>query len=152
VKGLDSCLQGPPTDTVLTNTQSFTITGGSGVYAGASGSGEVNHDAHRLTSGHAAGTDTWAGTLVVPSLDFDLVAPTIRGAVNKAVRAPRGTKRVRVTYAVTASDNAGRAVVACKPPPGSFFKLGKTRVRCTATDTSGNTARQAFTVAVNARP
>jgi HYR domain len=148
VKGIDTCLQGEPVDTVVTNVQSFTITGGSGVYAGASGSGEVSHVAHRLISGHPAGTDTWKGTLIVPDLEFDLVPPTIRGAANRIVRAPRGLTRVRVLYQVTAVDDRGRATVACRPRSGSLFKVGRTRVICSATDTSGNRAAARFTVTV----
>jgi hypothetical protein len=35
VKGISECLFGPPSDTVVNNTQSFTVSGGSGAYAGA---------------------------------------------------------------------------------------------------------------------
>ena len=52
----------------LTATQSFTVTGGSGIYTGVSGSGRVERTAN-FTAGGAAGRDTWIGTLVVPGLD-----------------------------------------------------------------------------------
>jgi hypothetical protein len=149
VKGIKECLFGPPSDTVVNNTQSFTVIGGSGAYAGASGSGAVTHVAHRLVNGHAAGRDTWGGTLSVPGLDFDVTAPTITGAVDKVVRAPRRAKRIRVRFKVTAQDEVdGPLPVACKPRSGSRFRIGKTRVRCSATDSSGNAATGRFTVRV----
>ena len=84
-------------ESALNLSRAFTITGGSGIYAGASGGGTVNHRA-------SVGSDTWTGTLNVPGLEFDVTPPTLSGAVNKKVRARRGSKRVRVTYRVTASD------------------------------------------------
>ena len=112
----------------LNLSRAFTITGGSGIYAGASGGGTVNHRASHTPSG-SAGTDTWTGTLNVPGLEFDVTPPTLRGAVNKTVRARRGSKRVRVTYKVTARDAVDGAVpVSCKPRSGSRFKIGRTIV------------------------
>ena len=73
----------------------FVITGGSGVYAGASGSGTLMHRADFTNTG-AAGTDTWSGTLLVPGLTFDVTPPRLTGSINKTVRAPRRAKRVRV--------------------------------------------------------
>jgi hypothetical protein len=152
VKGINECLSGPPSDTVVNNTQSYTVTGGSGAYAGASGSGTVTHVAHRNIYGHADGTDTWSGTLYVPGLNFDVTAPTITGAVNKIVRAPRSAKRIRVRFQLAAQDDVdGSVPVACKPRSGSRFRLGRTRVRCSATDGSGNTASGHFTVRVKRR-
>lgn len=62
----------------LTATQSFTVTGGSGIYTGVSGSGRVERAAS-FTAGGAAGKDTWIGTLVVPGLEFDVTPPTLSG-------------------------------------------------------------------------
>jgi len=154
VAAAEGCLQGLPTDTVLGPAQAFTITGGSGVYAGASGSGVVRRTNTRRTSaGHGAGTDIWEGTLVVPNLEFDLTPPTITGAAGKVVRAPRKAARVSVRYKLAATDNVDRAVpVACQPRSGSRFVVGRrTVVRCSATDTSANTARASFTVTVTRR-
>ena len=153
VKGTDACLFGPPSDTVVNITRPFTVTGGSGAYAGASGTGTVAVAGHFSPSyGHAVGIDTWTGTLVVPGLDFDLTAPTLNGATAKTVRAPRRAKRARVTYALTAQDDVDGAVpVSCKPKSGSRFKLGRTRVTCSAVDTSGNQAAATFTVTVKRR-
>ena len=125
--------------------QDFTITGGTGTYQGASGSGKVGERA----LGGGGGEETWTGTLVVPGLEFDVTPPTLSGATSKTVRAPRGAKRVRVTYKVTASDNADSQVpVTCNPRSGSRFPIGRTIVRCSATDSSGNTANAAFRITV----
>ncbi len=138
-------------DQVLTPTYPpFTITGGSGVYAGASGSGTLTHRVHRLFSCPcAAGTDVWVGSLVVPGLAFDVTAPTLSGAAGKTVRAPRGASRVRVTYKVVARDAVDGAVpLSCRPRSGSRFKIGRTVVTCSATDRSANTRTASFTITV----
>ena len=128
--------------------RAFTITGGSGIYAGASGGGTVIHRADQTPTG-SVGTDTWTGTLSVPGLEFDVTAPTLSGAVNKKVRAQRGSKRVRVIYKVTASDAVdGSVPVSCQPSSGSRFKIGRTLVKCSATDTSANANAGRFRVTV----
>jgi HYR domain-containing protein len=133
----------------LNLSRAFTITGGSGIYAGASGGGTVNHRASLTLSGTARGTDTWTGTLTVPGVEFDVTPPTLSGAVNKTVRARRGSKRVRVTYKVTASDAVdGSVPVSCRPRSGSRFKIGRTFVKCSATDTSANAKAGRFRVTV----
>ena len=132
----------------LNLSRGFTITGGSGIYAGASGGGAVNHRASPTPSG-SAGTDTWTGTLNVPGLEFDVTPPTLRGAVNKTVRAPKASKRVRVIYRVIASDAVdGSVPVSCQPRSGSRFKIGRTFVKCSATDTSANAQTGSFSVIV----
>jgi hypothetical protein len=124
--------------------QGFTITGGTGTYEGASGSGTVERS---INSG--SGTETWTGTLVVPGLEFDVTRPTIAGAANKVVTAQRGAKSARVVFRVTAQDDRdGALATRCTPRSGSKFKIGRTRVRCSATDASANTATAAFTVTV----
>jgi hypothetical protein len=125
----------------------FTIIGGSGRYTGASGGGTYTD----LSYGPPGfrGRDTWTGMLVVPGLDFDLTAPVLRGAVAKSVRAPKGKKSTRVVYRVTAADDVDGALPAhCLPRSGSQFRLGRTTVRCSATDKSANTATRTFTVRV----
>ncbi len=129
-------------ESALNLSRAFTITGGSGIYAGASGGGTVNHRA-------SVGSDTWTGTLNVPGLEFDLTPPTLSGAVNKKVRARRGSKRVRVTYRVTASDAVdGSVPVSCQPRSGSRFKIGRTFVKCSAKDKSANVTAGRFRVTV----
>jgi hypothetical protein len=132
----------------LNLSRGFTITGGSGIYAGASGGGTVSHRAFPTSSG-SAGTDTWTGTLNVPGLEFDVTPPTLSGAVNKTVRARRASKRVRVIYRVTASDAVdGSVPVSCQPRSGTRFKIGRTFVKCSATDTSANATTGRFRVIV----
>jgi hypothetical protein len=132
----------------LNLSRAFTITGGSGVYAGASGGGTVTHRYSPTPSG-SSGTDTWTGTLSVPGLEFDVTPPTLSGAVNKTVRARKGSKRVRVTYRVTASDAVdGSVPVSCQPRSGSRFKIGRTFVNCSATDSSANANTGRFRVIV----
>jgi hypothetical protein len=132
----------------LVVSRAFTITGGSGIYTGASGSGIVNSQAHQTFTG-AAGTDTWTGTLTVPGLEFDVTPPTLSGTVNRTVRARRRSKRARVTYNVTAVDEAdGSVPVSCRPRSGSRFRMGRTVVKCSATDASGNMQTGRFRITV----
>jgi hypothetical protein len=127
--------------------QDFTITGGSGIYEGVSGSGT----AQRTFNVAGIGMETWTGTLLAPGTEFDVTPPKLNGTRPKTVRAPRGQKRVRVTYTVTASDAVdGPVPVTCKPRSGSRFPLGRTRVTCSATDSSANSATVSFRVTVRA--
>ena len=124
--------------------QAFTITGGTGTYEGASGSGSVERNI-----GGGVGTEVWRGTLVVPGVEFDVTPPTLAGAKSKTVRAPKGAKNVRVTYAVIARDDVDGAVpVSCSPRSGSRFPIGRTVVTCVASDTSANTATATFLISV----
>ena len=124
--------------------QQFTITGGTGIYEGASGSGTAVR-----SLGGGRGVERWTGTLAVPGLEFDTTPPRIAGAVSKTVRAPAGAKRARVTYKVTARDAVDGVVAAtCAPRSGSLFKRGRTVVACTATDKSANGTSARFVVTV----
>jgi hypothetical protein len=141
-----------PEERVTLHFPSVTITGGTGIYAGASGSGTMVKTLIPGTSGGAHGKDVWDGTLLVPGLAFDTVAPVLHGATAKTVVRPRGAKLVRVTYRVSATDETDGAVpVSCIPHTGSRFNLGRTLVNCSATDKSENTARARFTVTVRAQ-
>jgi len=125
--------------------QEFTITGGTGAYAAASGRGTVE----QRSIGGGVGTETWTGTLDAPGLTFDLTPPTLGGAVSKTVRAPKGARSARVTFKVTATDDVdGSLPVSCQPKSGSRFRIGRTKVTCEAVDTSANTATSSFTVTV----
>ena len=148
--GPSGCYQ--PAEAVLQASQPFSITGGTGRYVGAAGSGTVKHDTQPDGAGGSSGNDAWVGTIAVPGLVFDLTPPVISGATPKSGRARRGRKRVRVTYRVTARDDVDGAVpVTCRPRSGSWFKIGRKTVKCSATDTSGNTTTATFTVTVRAR-
>ena len=99
-----------------------------------------------------AGTDTWTGTLNVSGLSFDVTPPTLSGLSNKTIRVRRTAKRVRVRFVVTASDQVdGPVHASCKPRSGRLFKVGRTVVTCSATDTSANTATGRFKVVVKRR-
>ena len=127
--------------------QSFTITGGTDTYEGASGSGTLER---AVSAGR--GTETWTGTLVVPGFEFDVTPPTLSGATSKTVRARNRAKRVRVTYQVTANDAVdGQVAATCLPRPGTRFPIGRTVVACEASDSSGNTGRARFVVTVMRR-
>ena len=129
--------------------QELTITGGTGLFATASGSGKL--EARALVGG--AGTETLTGTLEVPGLTFDVTPPTLSGATAKTVRvAEKGAKTARVTFMVTATDDVDDSrPVSCQPKSGSRFKVGKTTVRCETSDSSGNTGKAAFVVTVKPR-
>jgi HYR domain len=145
VSGTDCLLRQPPAP--VTGTETFTVTGGSGKYTGASGSGTIAH----ISNGPPTlrGTDTWTGTLAIPALEFDLTPPVIRGAVAKTARAQRGAQRARVRFNVSATDNVdGSVAVACTPKSGSRFRIGRTRVRCSAMDSSANRTTAGFTITV----
>lgn len=130
--------------------ETFTVTGASGKYVGASGAGTLVHESSGPFDWN--GRDTWTGTLVVPGLEFDLTAPVLRGARNKKVRVSRAKKRVRVRFAVSAQDDVdGARPVACRPRSGSWFRVGRTRVQCSAADTSSNESAATFTVTVKRR-
>ena len=127
----------------------FTVTGGTGIYAGASGSGTLTPHLGPLGKEGRHGTESWAGTLTVPGLEFDLTPPTLTGAINKTMKAKKGAKFARVTFQVTAhDDHDGSVSVDCSPRSGFRFPLGRTRVSCEATDTSANSAKASFTVTV----
>lgn len=114
--------------------QDFTITGGTGIYEGVSGSGTAER-----AFGVGGGIERWTGTLLAPGTEFDVTPPKLNGATTKTVRAPRGQRRVHVTYTVTASDAVdGPVPVTCEPRSGNRFPLGRTRVTCSAKDKSAN--------------
>jgi HYR domain len=139
------CIDESAATGAVDSTEELTVTGGTGAYAGASGNGTVKITGKVLVSQ----TDTLTVTIVAPSANFDLTPPAINGASGKTVRAPKGKTRVRVRYAVTAKDAVDGTVQAtCKPASESFFKIGRTRVSCTATDSSANTSTARFIVTV----
>lgn len=135
----------------LTQTQAFTVTGGTGIYAEASGTGTLQRSlSASVGSGDIeSGFEKWTGTLLVPGLEFDVIKPTVVGAKSRTVVAPRHAKKVRVKFVVTATDAVdGRVPVRCRPRSGTRFRIGRTRVRCSATDTSANEATASFKITV----
>lgn len=90
-----------------------------------------------------------AGVLDGTGLALDTSAPELSGARSVTVKAPRGKKRARAYYFVRATDAVdGDVPVVCTRRSGSFFNLGRTKVNCSATDSSANTSTASFTVSV----
>lgn len=122
-----------------------TVSGGSGLYAGASGSGALDYRNNGVETGHS--TVTWRGPLNVAGLAFDTTRPRISGATSKTVKSRAATTRVR--YAVSAADATdGRLPASCLPKSGSVFRVGRTPVICTAVDGSGNGTTARFVITV----
>ena len=85
------CLQFNPPSPVE-GAETFTVTGGSGRFAGASGAGTIGH----FSNGPGEpGDDTWVGTLVVPGFEFDLTPPTITGAADGVIPERRESSPAR---------------------------------------------------------
>jgi HYR domain len=127
----------------------LTVSGGSGRYAGASGSGVLDNRNHDQTGPEAgSSTITWTGTLNVAGLTFDTTQPQIAGATSKVVKT-RLAAGARVRYSVSATDATdGPVPAACLPKSGSVFRVGRTTVTCTPVDSSGNTATARFVITV----
>jgi HYR domain len=149
VGGIDLCIAAPGVPRA--SPQWFTVKAGTGIYAGASGSGTITRTAG-LPAARVLGEDTWTATLVVPGLEFNVTPPTITGANSRTVRVSRKATGARVSYQVRATDDVDGAVpVSCRPASGSRFKVGRKRVTCEAADGSGNLATASFTVTVARR-
>lgn len=133
---------------LLSVAQPFTITGGTGVFAGAAGSGEVTRTHVGCCPGF--GTDNWDGTITAPGFVVDLSPPAIRGAHNRVVHASRAAKSMRVRYRVTALDAIdGPLRPTCRPRSGSRFRVGRrTTVHCSVSDRSANLSRATFRITV----
>jgi hypothetical protein len=133
---------------LLSVAQGFTITGGTGDFAGASGSGVVSRTHAGCCPGF--GTDNWNGTITAPGFVVDLTPPTIKGAHNRVVHAPAAASRIRVRYKVTALDAIdGELRPSCRPRSGGRFRVGRrTAVRCSVSDRSANVNRAKFRITV----
>jgi hypothetical protein len=130
----------PPSDVV--------VSGGIGIYAGASGSGVLEYENSETAPGVGSSKLTWTGTLTVPGLTFDVTPPQIAGATSKVTRTRRA-KGMRVSYSVTATDATDGSVAAtCLPKSGSLFPIGRRIVSCNAEDSSGNAMTARFLVTV----
>jgi hypothetical protein len=82
--------------------------------------------------------------MVVDSDPPTIFAPTV---VNASTRSAKG---MHVRYRVRAVDKRdGRVKVTCNHASGSFFRIGSTRVTCSAHDKNGNRAVKRFRVVVH---
>jgi hypothetical protein len=91
----------------------------------------------------AGNTTTCAFTVTVN----DLQNPVVTCPASITVNTDQGQCGAVVTFAATATDNCS-ATLTYSPAPGSFFNLGATTVRVTATDASGRTSTCSFLVTV----
>lgn len=116
---------------------------GTGVFAGVTGVGEAN-----VRPDEDEVYTHFQGTLSVPGLEFDTIAPVISG-VPRSMRLRSGAPAV-VRYATPTARDAvdGAVLVRCTPASGRRFRMGRTVVRCEAVDSSGNTATAQFAVTV----
>jgi hypothetical protein len=129
-------------------TSELIVTGGSGLYAGASGSGLAEIKKHQDAPGSGTSVYTWTGTVNVPGLSFDTTPPQITGATSKTVKT-RTAKGTRVSYSVSAADATdGPVPTTCLPKSGKVFRVGRTSVTCNSVDGSGNTATTRFVITV----
>ncbi len=88
------------------------------------------------------------GMLYVINTD-DSVPPklTVPSPISVETRNPNGKP---VSFKVTATDDTDSNVqINCNPPSGSVFEPGTTTVSCAATDSSGRSSVERFTVTVN---
>jgi hypothetical protein len=111
---------------------SYAVTGGSGAFAGASGSGTI--DAVSVANPSSKGTvhfpQQWSGTVTAPTTEFDTTAPTL--AVGKPVVKEMGEHRYRITIPFRASDDAAG------PIEYDLVLRGGTRIiRATGTNATG---------------
>jgi HYR domain len=129
-------------------TLSYTVLGGSGAYAGAGGSGSIVFMSHTEPPLRREIKIKLSGSIDVPGLTFDTAAPVFVPIKSRVVKAS-SARGARVRFSVRATDAVdGLVPVSCKPGSGSLFRIGRTRVTCSATDGSGNTANTGFTVTV----
>jgi hypothetical protein len=97
-------------------------------------SGNTTSDTFMVTVNTVGKPDRTAPVLKVPST-IQVKATSNAGAT--------------VTYTATAKDAVdGPTPVTCSPPSGAMFAVGATKVTCSSTDSSGNTATKKFIVHV----
>ena len=81
----------------------------------------------------------------------DLVPPALRLPVSVHARARTASGRVLRFAPVAVDDVDGVVPVLCSPASPHLFKIGETRVTCTAVDKAGNRATGSFDVYVTRR-
>ena len=103
-----------------------------------------HHGGHGRPSGPAAVPPTTA-----PGGKADAAPPklSLPGTLHAQASSPLGAIATYAARAVDARD--GTVDVECVPRSGTRFDIGRTDVRCIATDRAGNTARGEFAVVVS---
>jgi hypothetical protein len=101
----------------------------------------------RICTGNSA---ICPGPTPIPGCHTDTTPPVIHGLPTSILAYATTATGANVSWpAPTAVDDVdGPVGVTCTPSSGSFFKLGPTTVKCTATDSSGNTTTPAPTFQV----
>jgi hypothetical protein len=85
-----------------------------------------------------------------PVIIQDKQAPVLSLPPNITQQGDVGSCSAVVNYSASAADNcSGQALLVCTPPSGSTFQKGTTAVICRATDASGNSVTNSFSVTVN---
>ena len=139
---LDGTVEGctTPTSATLNRTTTvFRVSGGTDKLQGITGS--VTFDSNGVAV-------TATGNLAAPSFTFDLAPPKFIGAVSHTAKALTSAG-ARVRFSVSAVDAVDGALKAsCDHRSGSVFRVGSTRVTCSATDSSANAGRVTFIVKV----
>jgi len=95
-------------------------------------------------------------TNVIFSVNSQIISPTDTIPPKLLVQDIELTAKIKTgmnvdfTNNVKAIDNVDGIIKAtCTPDSNSFFKVGKTNVKCSATDSSGNTSSETFTVTIH---
>ena len=80
-----------------TTVSTYDVTGGTGIYAGASGQLRVRSVVAMIDFSCDCGKaqNTWTGTLTVAGAEFDTTPPTLAGAAAKTIRVPKTATRAR---------------------------------------------------------
>jgi hypothetical protein len=107
----------------------YTVTGGTGAYAEASGNGTILVT-DVANPGQEHGPQQWSGTVTAPVTEFDTTPPQL--SVGKPVVKRTSTRRYRIRIPFRASDNAGGPITY------EFVLRGGTRsVRAAGTNATG---------------
>jgi hypothetical protein len=111
-------------------------------------SGQTRDMAANEVCGYTGSLSPFA--IVTPT---DTKAPRLRHVREMVVAFSKSQAGVKVDYQVPTALDAfdGPVPVTCSPASGSTFPVGKTTVRCAASDLAGNTATDTFTVWVKCR-
>jgi len=104
--------------------------------------------ARMSSSGEDVGVDNVEIRATGGTRPADTAAPVVTVPADISRTSASG---VAIAYTATARDAVDGAIApTCTPASGSTFAVGSTAVRCSATDSAGNTGRASFTITVRA--